>query len=110
MIELRKVARRFFSFTHGSQTAIFGLVWLSFAFLSNAAHAQSAKLIEDAKKEGEVVWYTSQLDDVGYAESRKIFFEKYGVKLTIIEGSSGGVYQRLAQDMQMGAARADVLS
>jgi len=38
------------------------------------------------------------------------FSEKYGVKLTIVEGASGGVYQRLMQDMQMGAARADVLS
>ena len=90
--------------------ALLGFVWLGISLLSSTVWAQSAKLIEDAKKEGEVVWYTSQLDDVGYNETRKAFNEKYGVKLTIVSGASGGVYQRLAQDMQMGTARADVLS
>jgi iron(III) transport system substrate-binding protein len=79
---------------------------------SGAAMAQSREVIEAAQKEGEVVWYSSQLnDDAGYDAVRKAFTAKYpGMKLSVVSGASGSVYQRLTQDLRMGAPHADVLS
>ena len=76
-----------------------------------SASAQSQSLIDAAKKEGEVVWYSAHLPPETFQLVSEAFAAKYpGMKLTVVSGTSGTVYQRLMQDVKMKAARADVVS
>jgi iron(III) transport system substrate-binding protein len=78
---------------------------------SGTASAQSQKLIDAAKKEGEVVWYSSHLPPETFQLVSEAFAAKYpGMKLNIVSGASASVYQRMMQDARMKVARADVLS
>src|SRR3989454_12191599 len=55
------------------------------------------KLIEGAKKEGELTLYTSaQSDDMGALVGA--FEKKYGIKVSVWRGSSGKVLQRAVAD------------
>lgn len=76
-----------------------------------AASAQSAELLDAAKKEGEIVWYSSHQISEAIPVIAKAFADKYpDLKLTIIGGTSSTVFQKFMQDAKMGAARADVIS
>ncbi len=65
------------------------------------------KLVEGAKKEGELNIYTSaQTDDMGALA--KAFEAKYGVKVNIWRSSSEKVLQRAVQEARAGRAAMDV--
>ena len=65
------------------------------------------KLVEGAKKEGELNIYTSaQTDDMGALA--KAFEAKYGVKVSVWRSSSEKVLQRAVQEARAGRAAMDV--
>jgi iron(III) transport system substrate-binding protein len=78
-----------------------------------AAHAadQQQALYDAARKEGEVTWYSGQIqaepgEAVGHA-----FSQAYpGIKVNVIRSTSQVAYQRLSQDMQAGVAQCDFFS
>jgi iron(III) transport system substrate-binding protein len=73
--------------------------------------APERALYEAAKAEGEVTWYSGQIqaepgEAVGHA-----FSEAYpGIKVNVIRSTSQVAYQRLSQDMQAGVAQCDFFS
>ncbi len=73
-----------------------------------AAAQAPERLLADAKKEGEVVMYTSgQSDDMGALA--KVFEQKYGVKVTIWRASSENLVQRAITEARAGRYTVDVL-
>lgn len=73
------------------------------------AYEPTAALIEAAKKEGNIVFYTST--DVQVAEKIGAAFEaKYpGIKVTVERAGAERVYQRISQEYQSNIFRADVI-
>ena len=73
--------------------------------------AHERDLYDAAKKEGELTWYSGQLqaepgEAIGHA-----FSEAYpGIKVNVVRSTSQVAYQRLSQDMQAGAAQCDFFS
>ena len=88
----------------------FVLVLLVGALLAPApAVAQDPKLVEAAKKEGKVVWYTSLV--LPSAEKvAKLFEQAYpGIKVEVHRTGSQRVLQRVMQELQANIKNADVL-
>lgn len=74
-----------------------------------SAHAQD--LYEAAKKEGEVTWYSGQLQAEPGEAIGRAFSQAYpGIKVNVIRSTSQVAYQRLSQDMQAGVAQCDFFS
>jgi iron(III) transport system substrate-binding protein len=73
--------------------------------------AQEQALYEAAKKEGELTWYSGQVNaETGEAVGRA-FTERYpGVKVNVVRSTSQVAFQRLSQDMQAGVAQCDMFS
>jgi iron(III) transport system substrate-binding protein len=73
--------------------------------------AEEKQLYEAAKREGEVTWYSGQLQaEPGEAVGRA-FSELYpGIKVNVVRSTSQVAYQRLSQDMQAGVAQCDFFS
>lgn len=69
------------------------------------------ELYEAAKKEGEITWYSGQLNaETGEAVGRA-FTERYpGIKVNVVRSTSQVAYQRLSQDMRAGIAQCDIFS
>jgi iron(III) transport system substrate-binding protein len=73
--------------------------------------AHERDLYDAAKKEGEVTWYSGQIqaepgEAVGHA-----FSQTYpGIKVNVVRSTSQVAYQRLSQDMQAGAPQCDFFS
>jgi iron(III) transport system substrate-binding protein len=98
-----------------SKAKLLGLVLSCFTFVIAAPlRAQDdweRTLYEKAKQEGEITWYSAQInqqlsDAVGAA-----FTAKYsGVKVNVVRSTSSVAYNRLQQDFQAGSSQADVFS
>lgn len=74
-----------------------------------SAYAQD--LYEAAKKEGEVTWYSGQLQAEPGEAIGRAFSQAYpGIKVNVIRSTSQVAYQRLSQDMQAGVAQCDYFS
>jgi iron(III) transport system substrate-binding protein len=94
---------------------LLGLVLSCFASMisgpSLAEDDTERALYERAKQEGEVTWYSAQInqqlsDAVGAA-----FTAKYpGIKVNVVRSTSSVAYNRLQQDFQAGSGQADVFS
>lgn len=68
-------------------------------------------LYEAAKKEGEVTWYSGQLQAETGEAVGKAFTARYpGIKVNVVRSTSQVAYQRLSQDMQAGVAQCDMFS
>ena len=62
-----------------------GAAMLAALGFSNAARAQDAALIEAAKKEGQVVWYTGLIVNLVVRPLSEGFEKKYGIKPRIVD-------------------------
>ena len=85
-------------------------LFASFACVCAFAAAAQApeRLVAEAKKEGELVMYTSgQSDDIGALA--RAFEQKYGVKVSIWRASSEKVLQRAVSEARGGRFAVDVL-
>ena len=73
------------------------------------ALAADAALIEAAKKEGAVTWYTTQIIDQLARPAADAFEKKYGIKVEYVRADSAAVGLRLINEAQAGKVMADVL-
>lgn len=68
-------------------------------------------LYDAAKREGEVTWYSAQIQaEPGEAAGRAFTARYPGIKVNVVRSTSQVAYQRLSQDLQAGAAQCDVFS
>ena len=75
---------------------------------SAQARAQDAVMIEAAKKEGAVVWYTTQIIDPLIRDIIAAFTKKYGIKVDYYRGNSSDVALKIQQEGLAGKVLADI--
>ncbi len=85
-------------------TLLAAAFWLS----TSAAQAADAVLIEAAKKEGEVVWYTTQIINPLVVNLAADFKSKYGVTLNYVRANSTELSLRIVNEARAGNLQADV--
>ena len=81
---------------------------LLLALASIPARAADAALIEAAKKEGKVVWYTTLLINQLGGPLADAFEKKYGIKVEATRNDPGETMLRLIQEHRVGNMQADV--
>jgi ABC-type Fe3+ transport system substrate-binding protein len=85
------------------------VVALAFASLtSGAAHAVDQALIDSAKKEGQLTWYTTQIINQLARPAAEAFEKKYGIKVNFIRADSNEVALRILNEGRAGRVQADV--
>ncbi|MGV6874190.1 ABC transporter substrate-binding protein [Pseudochelatococcus sp. B33] len=91
--------------------ALFGAVGLTGA-LATMAFAQSdarmEELIAAAKQEGQLVYYSSEVDAINQAIV-KAFTDKYGIRVEWLRLASGPLASRFAEEQNAGGSPADIL-
>jgi iron(III) transport system substrate-binding protein len=88
-----------------------GLVLAMMALLSMfpvAARAADAALVEAARKEGRVVWYTTLIVNQFVRPLTEAFEKKYGIKVDYVRADSTEVGLRIVNEGQSGKMLADV--
>ena len=73
-----------------------------------SARAADEALINAAKKEGQVVWYTTQIITQFVRPAAEAFQKKYGIKVNFLRGDSVETAVRLLNEGKSGKGRADV--
>ena len=87
----------------------FGFAAAAFALAATSALAADRALIDAAKKEGQVVWYTTQIVNQFVDPAAKAFEKNYGIKVTYVRtGSSEGLL-RVINEAKAGAVQADAI-
>jgi ABC-type Fe3+ transport system substrate-binding protein len=74
-----------------------------------SARAADEALIAAAKKEGQVVWYTTQIVNQFARPAAEAFQKKYGIKVNFLRGDSVETAVRLLNEGRSGNVRADVI-
>ena len=74
------------------------------------ARGQSAELVEAAKKEGELTWYTTHYTSEAAEELGGTFTKLYGIKVNVVRTTAQVAYQRATQDFKVGQTECDVFS
>lgn len=87
--------------------AIAGIV-ICFAFRAQAQTPPKDPLVDGAKKEGKVVFYSSE-DRTALAEPVKAFDAKYGIPLELNRQSTGRILKVAQSEFETNTVRADVL-
>jgi iron(III) transport system substrate-binding protein len=77
--------------------------------LPSAGWAADAALIEAAKKEGEVVWYSTAIVDQFIRPAAAAFEKKYGIKVTYARASTAELTLRVINEARGGRMQADVV-
>ena len=80
----------------------------SLVLVAPAARAADAALIAAAKKEGEVVWYTTQILDPLVLRMQAAFARKYGVEIKPVRANSTEIALRIRNEGIAGRVQADV--
>ena len=81
---------------------------LAFVAAAGASRAATPELIEAAKKEGEVVWYTSQIIDPLVLRLTDAFKKKYGIQLKPVRANSAEIALRIVNEARSGKYLADI--
>ncbi len=77
--------------------------------MARSALAAPAELIEAARKEGSVTWYTTQTVTQLVRPIAEAFEKKYGVKLEYVRANSVDVAMRIENEAKAGKVMADLL-
>lgn len=75
---------------------------------AGSAQAADEALISAAKKEGQVVWYTTQIVSQFARPAAEAFQKKYGIKVNFLRGDSVETAVRLLNEGRAGKVRADI--
>lgn len=78
------------------------------SLVAPAAHAADAAMIEAAKKEGEVVWYTTQIISQLVRPVTAAFEKKYGIKVRSIRANSTELSVKIINESRAGKPQSDV--
>ena len=76
--------------------------------LAAPAVAQDAALVEAAKKEGRVTWYTTQIINQLARPAAEAFEKKYGIKVDYTRADNNDVVLRILNEAKSGKVQADV--
>ena len=71
--------------------------------------AADASLIEAAKKEGRVVWYTTQIVDQFVRPAQEAFKRKYGIEIDYVRSGTPDMVLRVTNEAKAGAGRGDIV-
>ena len=87
-----------------------GLVWLLIALLigPSSAGAADQALIDAAKKEGQVTWYTTFIVNQLARPMVDAFQKKYGVKVNYVRANSSEIVLRVENEAKAGRLQADM--
>lgn len=84
-------------------------VLLAFGGTANAqSDADWVKVIEAARKEGKVVWYTGQTANPSHKEFIRTFEAKYGVRVELLDGRTTEIRERVRSEHAAGRTSGDV--
>jgi ABC-type Fe3+ transport system substrate-binding protein len=87
----------------------YGIALTALATMVGApASAADPALIAAAKKEGQVVWYTTQIVNQFVRPAAAAFEQKYGIKVKYVRADSKGVTLRVLNEGTAGRVQADV--
>jgi ABC-type Fe3+ transport system substrate-binding protein len=89
----------------------FARVRAAFAFAAVActpAMAVDEKLLADARKEGRLAWYTTQIVDQFAAPAARAFEKLYGIKVEYVRTDPNSIVLRIWNEVKAGAMQADV--
>ncbi len=94
----------------GKPTASYaGLIVAAVLLGALPARAADEALIAAAKKEGEVVWYTTQIVNQLAQPMATAFKRKYGIDVKYIRANASDVALRVANEAKAGRVQADVI-
>ncbi|HXK27821.1 MAG TPA: extracellular solute-binding protein [Candidatus Binatia bacterium] len=91
-----------------SKYLILACVVFAFAYLREAQAQQKDSLAESAKREGKVVFYSSE-DRTALAEPVKAFQEKYGIPIELNRQSTGRILKVAQSEFETNTVKGDVL-
>jgi iron(III) transport system substrate-binding protein len=77
-------------------------------FAQGPARAADAALIDAAKKEGEVTWYTTQIIDQFARPAAEAFERKYGIKVNYVRADASDSALRILDEARAGKVQADL--
>jgi iron(III) transport system substrate-binding protein len=85
-------------------------LWLIAALLAGAvpAHAADQALIDAAKKDGQVTWYTTFIVDQVTRPVVDAFQKKYGIKVNFVRANSDEIVLRVENEAKAGGPQADL--
>ncbi len=84
---------------------------LAVPVIGGPSQAQSAALVEAARKEGTLTWYTAHTDGETAEITGRAFTKLYpGVNVQVIRTTAQVAYERLLQDIKNNVAQCDVFS
>jgi ABC-type Fe3+ transport system substrate-binding protein len=75
---------------------------------AGSAHAADAALIEAAKKEGEVVWYTTQIVSQLVRPMSAAFEKRYGIKVRSTRANSTELSVKIINESRAGRPQSDI--
>ena len=90
------------------RSLVAGLIASVAAFATNAAFAADAALIEAAKKEGEVVWYSTLIVDQLVRPVASAFEKKYGIKVLYARANATENAVKVINETRAGKVQVDV--
>ena len=76
---------------------------------AGGSQAADASLIEAAKKEGRVVWYTTQIVDQFVRPAQEAFKRKYGIEIDYVRSGTPDMVLRVTNEAKAGAGRGDIV-
>jgi iron(III) transport system substrate-binding protein len=104
---MQRISRRHFIATVAAGSALA----LGRGAAAQELPAHERELYDAAKREGELTWYSGQLNSETGEAVGHAFTQRYpGVKVNVVRSTSQVAYQRLSQDMQAGVAQCDMFS
>ena len=85
------------------------LMLVGFCLVSDLALAADQSLIDAAKREGRVTWYTTLVIDQFVRPLSEAFEGKYGIKVEYVRSTSNEVILRITNEAKAGRIMADVI-
>lgn len=77
--------------------------------VAGGSQAADASLIEAAKKEGRVVWYTTQIVDQFVRPAQEAFKRKYSIEIDYVRSGTPDMVLRVTNEAKAGAGRGDIV-
>ena len=85
------------------------LIFATAGLVRPSAFAADQALIDAAKREGQVTWYTTQIINQLARPAAEAFQKKYGIAVNYVRGDSGDVSLRVLNEHQAGHTLADMI-
>ena len=89
-------------------TGLKALVFAAAALANMPALSANQALIEAAKKEGQLTWYTTQIVNQFVTPAKAAFEKKYGIRINFIRADPPDIVVRLINEAKAGRVQGDV--